>query len=280
MCSGNAYLDISIIIPTLGRLQTTIKLAERLLKLSPSAREIIFVFQDEKEYKEFLKKSLNNNVKAILHSEKSAITARNKGLMFASSEYVAFIDDDCVPKYDDWLQKLFSPFENSKEIGLVTGSVEGWESASGQNFVFKKPFNLIPLILEPVGKTNFSKSLECKSFAAGNFLISRQLMISLNGFNAKLGSPSLYEEIEFSKRLKKNTKLKIWFNHQATVFHNQLDYGGMRNITLAFDEGFIQNKRLLLYKLVYGEGTLYFISKKAFRFTRIFSKFYKKIKSL
>lgn len=279
MCSGNAYLDISIIIPTLGRLQTSIKLAERLLKLSPSAREIIFVFQDEKEYKEFLKKSLNNNVKAILHSEKSAITARNKGLMFASSEYLAFIDDDCVPKYDDWLQKLISPFENSKEIGLVTGSVEGWQSASGQNFVFKKPFNLIPLLLEPVGKTNFSKSLECKSFAAGNFLISRKLMISLNGFNPKLGSPSLYEEIEFSKRLQKNTKLKIWFSHEATVFHNQLNHGGMRNMNISIDEKFIEKKRLLLYKLVYGEGTLYSISKKAFKLRQILSLFYKKFKS-
>lgn len=272
-----SVIDASIIVPTLGRLQLALNLSERLLQLSPNAKEIFLIFQDKSEFDQFLRKQKDSRISSILHNEKSAITARNKGLMLASSKYVAFIDDDCSPERQDWLEQLISPLEKNVKIGLVTGSVKGWSTASGQNFIFKKPFNTLPIILEPVGNPNFSRSVRCKSFAAGNFAVSRELMVRLSGFNPELGSPSIYEEIEFSKRLSKKTNSVIWFNHNASVIHNQLNFGGMRNESGIFNDKFIDAKRILLYKLVYGKGVMFFISKNLYNLRKLFSILYKKI---
>jgi|LakMenE18May11ns_1017448.scaffolds.fasta_scaffold9922435_2 glycosyltransferase involved in cell wall biosynthesis len=258
-------LDVSIVIPTLGRLNKIIGLCDVLLRLDPCPREILIVFQDEQECVDFNTYNSSTLIKTILIPIKSAVLARNSGLYLAESEYVVFLDDDCKPLATDWLQHIIEPFKNSK-VGLVAGSVFGWESASGQIPFLNRAFLLIPFILEPIGNPQSTISGYCQTIAAGNFAARRLELKQIQGFSQNFHSPSLYEEIELTVRFKKTIRKRIWFSASASVYHDQSAQGGMRNEINFFSKRFILSQRKNLYfalrqnyLLTYGRLCAYFI---------------------
>jgi glycosyltransferase involved in cell wall biosynthesis len=257
-------LDVSIVIP-LGRLNKIIGLCDVLLRLDPCPREILIVFQDEQECVDFNTYNSSTLIKTILIPIKSAVLARNSGLYLAESEYVVFLDDDCKPLATDWLQHIIEPFKNSK-VGLVAGSVFGWESASGQIPFLNRAFLLIPFILEPIGNPQSTISGYCQTIAAGNFAARRLELKQIQGFSQNFHSPSLYEEIELTVRFKKTIRKRIWFSASASVYHDQSAQGGMRNEINFFSKRFILSQRKNLYfalrqnyLLTYGRLCAYFI---------------------
>jgi GT2 family glycosyltransferase len=239
-------LDVSIVIPTLGRLDQIIGLCDVLVQLNPCPREIFIVFQDEQEFVDFNTYNSSPLIKTILIPIKSAVLARNSGLYSAESEFVVFLDDDCKPMVADWLEHIIEPFKNSK-VGLVAGSVFGWESASGQIPFLNRAFLLMPFILEPMGNPQSSISGYCQTIAAGNFAARRLELKQIQGFSQNFHSPSLYEEIELTVRFKKIIRKRIWFSASASVYHDQSAKGGMRNEINFFSIRFILSQRRNLY---------------------------------
>ena len=239
-------LDVSIVIPTLGRLNKIIGLCDVLLRLDPCPREILIVFQDEQECVDFNTYNSSTLIKTILIPIKSAVLARNSGLYSAESEYVVFLDDDCKPLVADWLQHIIEPFKNSK-VGLVVGAVFGWGNASGQIPFLNRAFLLIPFILEPIGNPQSTISGYCQTIAAGNFAARRLELKQIRGLSQNFRSPSLYEEIELAVRFKKIIRKRIWFSASASVYHDQSAKGGMRNEIDFFSKRFILSQRKNLY---------------------------------
>ena len=90
---------LSIIIPTFRRTDSLIRLLQALLDQKNIELEIIIVDQNQPGY-------LNNfvperpNIKHIFLDQPNASTARNKGFLASSGEYILFIDDDLVPTED------------------------------------------------------------------------------------------------------------------------------------------------------------------------------------
>lgn len=247
-------LDVTVVVPTLGRVKESINLHETLHALDPGPSEIFFVFQDSAEMAEF--KSATNCARgcSMEIATQSAALARNAGLGYAQTTYIAFIDDDCVPESVDWLANLVGPL-TFPEVGLVTGPVLGWTNASGRLPFLRRAFLLLPPFLEPIGKPDSELSGKAHTVAGGNFAARTSQLKEIHGFSTAFGSPSLYEETELAFRMKRVYRTSIWFCAEAKVVHNQSGHGGMRANAPVPSVAFVLGQRKILLEEVYGKSS-------------------------
>ena len=272
-------INASIIIPTLGRLETIVELSKHLLVLKPSPIEILIIFQDKVEYEQFLVINVPSIVRPILISKKSAVSARNEGIRLAKGKFLAFLDDDCKPINSNWLSQITDPLNNPK-ISLSTGSVFGWEAASGNINFINRAFLLLPIIFEPIGNPESNKSGYCHTVAGGNFAARRSELDAIGGFNENFESPSLYEEIELSLKIRRKMGKSIWYESSASVYHNQVKSGGMRQANLSFSEDFVITQRKKLFNEVFKNRFNIWIRLIIYRIFRLIVKFPKKLRVL
>ena len=243
-------LNASVIIPTLGRLEKVTKLCQNLLDLAPLPIEILVIFQEPDEYESFKREDFPPVIKPIIIKEKSAVKARNTGINNAQGKFLVFLDDDCTPVKVNWLERILQPLIDPK-ICLVTGAVVGWGGISGKLPFIRRAFLLIPIILEPIGNPESKISGYCHTVAGGNFAARSIDLKNIGGFDESFDSPSLYEEIELSIRIKKLVKGYVWFESSASVNHDQDAIGGMRATQKNFSENFVVSQRSKLIKQLY-----------------------------
>jgi len=264
-------IDVTVVVPTLGRVKESVNLHETLHALDPGPSEIFFVFQDSSEIAEFRSSTNCKRGCSMEIADQSAALARNAGLTDTQTTYIAFIDDDCVPESLDWLSNLVSPL-SSPEVGLVTGPVLGWTNASGRLPFLRRAFLLLPPFLEPIGKPDSELSGKAHTVAGGNFAARTSQMKEINGFSAAFGSPSLYEETELALRMKKFYRTSIWFCSQAKVVHNQSGHGGMRTNAPVPSEAFVLGQRKILLEEVYGKSSTTNLRLMTYRLARSLTK--------
>jgi glycosyltransferase involved in cell wall biosynthesis len=272
-------INASIIIPTLGRLETIVELSKHLLILKPNPIEILIIFQDKVEYEQFLGINTSSFIKPILISKKSAVSARNEGIRFAKGKFLVFLDDDCKPIKSTWLRQITAPLHNPG-ISISTGSVFGWEKASGKSNFINRAFLLLPIILEPFGNPESHKSDYCHTFAGGNFAARKSELESIGGFNENFESPSLYEEIELSFKIKKKTGKVIWYESSASVYHDQVKSGGMRQANMQFSEEFVIAQRKKLFNEVFNGRLNICLRLTIYQIFRLIVKLSKKLRLL
>ncbi len=265
--SGASVLDVSVVIPTLGRPAQAAALSHKLETLTPRMREALFVFQDIDDLEAFQALEPAASSTALLADRKSAGYARNWGLHRASCALVAFLDDDCVPAAGDWLAALVAPLSHPK-IALTTGAVLGWGSATGRLPGTSKAFQLWPPFLEPVGHPDSAIASFCDTVAGGNFAARTADLRAVGGFSDVFQSPSLYEETELSIRVMRVSGGRIRYVPHAAVRHEQELSGGMRSDSDGFSTEFVDSQRWLLLREVYGDSFATRIRFGAYRLAR------------
>jgi GT2 family glycosyltransferase len=124
------HLKISTVIPTYNRGDILIATLEAMNKqtLNDESLEIIVVNDGSSDdtsllVKKWAKDCSRNNVKFIdMQQNSGKAVACNKGIRIASSPYILFIDDDCVPE-PSWAEyHLKRQHEATESIGIL-GSV-------------------------------------------------------------------------------------------------------------------------------------------------------------
>lgn len=135
---------------------------------------------------------------------------RNIGAMAGSSEFIFFIDDDCVISFDNFLKVIQIVNDNDKCIDLIGFKI------SSQN---KKIINLahdfsgftyqqLPIRLNE----NQSKHI---LFVSAAMLVSRKIFSRINGFDESL---RYFEDADFSRRCIKN-RSKILYAGDISIIH-------------------------------------------------------------
>lgn len=144
---------------------------------------------------------------------------RNTGLESATSELVAFLDDDAVAA-SDWLELLVSGFTTDDVMGVGGAAVPVWPSG-------KPPRTLPPELLWVVGCTyrgQPEERAEVRNIIGCSMLFRRSALAAIGGFNVNTGRvgqiPLGGEETEACIKLRqRNADCKIVFEPRSIVHH-------------------------------------------------------------
>lgn len=121
-------MKVSIIVPS-SRPDTVPETIQSLIQQDFDDFELLVVGQGDVgdartiATKEAITRASNDRRVHYVHSlEKGATRGRNCGMMAATGEILAFIDDDCAAN-KNWLSVLVSTFDRDPDLGLVGGAV-------------------------------------------------------------------------------------------------------------------------------------------------------------
>lgn len=142
--------------------------------------------------------------------------ARNRALAEASSEIVAYIDDDCVT-LPGWLDNLARAFD-APEVGCAGGRVHVGYPGN------HRPEWLTPDMEGILGHYNCGPDLrEVTEIRGGNFATRRDIALEVGGFSTVLGYQGTKklagEDVEFSLRVTAAGH-KVIYVPNAEVIHN------------------------------------------------------------
>ena len=120
---------ISLVIPTHNRFKTLQRLLKSIEDLNLAPDEVIIVNDGSVDQTQYLLKSWesdNHNFVPIVFNNPESQgpgTARNIGIQLASSDAIAFTDDDCIP-HPSWISSIMkSRYWERKEIAGIGGKV-------------------------------------------------------------------------------------------------------------------------------------------------------------
>ncbi len=166
--------NISIIIPT-----RNCKYLERvLLELDSIFKDIVVVGESSINFKKF------NNVKYYNNPKSNAAKNRNFGSEKASSEFLFFLDSDCLPT-DDLINELSSITLSEKKI------IAGYYSE-------KNIGNIISDSLSKFIKFRLkNQNSNCVKFSSASFIIEKEFFKKIGKFNESL---DCYEDVDFNVR--------------------------------------------------------------------------------
>lgn len=115
---------VSVIIPTLNRLDMLKRVLSSVEKQSTQPREVIVVDGGSTDGTVEFVNSLGAPVIYIRQKGMFLPNARNYGILKSTGEIVAFLDDDAIPSYD-WLEEIIKTYEMDEMVGGVGGSLIG-----------------------------------------------------------------------------------------------------------------------------------------------------------
>jgi glycosyltransferase involved in cell wall biosynthesis len=181
-------MTLSVVIPTSGRPESLLTCLDRL----KDATEII-VTDDGAETTQELTQQFSN-AKWVRGPRRGPAANRNNGSRYATGDWLAFVDDDCVPD-SSWLLEVQRA---TKDSDVVEGKTICPDQADG-------------LLEEVVENLNGDSLWSC------NLAIRRDLFDELNGFDEDFLEPG-GEDLEFGWRVKQR-RLRVRFAARAVVQH-------------------------------------------------------------
>jgi glycosyltransferase involved in cell wall biosynthesis len=131
-----------------------------------------------------------SNVTAAVEDFPSSFAARNRGILLAKGEVIAFTDADCIPAAD-WLEQGVQMLLQTPNCGLVAGRVDVF---------FKHPDRATPVELyERITAFPQQDLIERQHYAAtANVFTFKQVIDRVGGFEADLKSSG---DIEWGQRI-------------------------------------------------------------------------------
>ena len=145
-----------------------------------------------------------------------ACLARNRGLREATTEIVAFTDDDCLPK-SDWLHQLSAAFGRSPAPDFVTGRVLPIDIPPGRGQI------LLSVAVDGEPRTIMPGSDPSNMGHGANMAWRREVLAGIGGFDESLGPGAPFRAAEdhdvFWRALQEG--FSGAFEPSAVVMHRQ-----------------------------------------------------------
>jgi len=119
----NNYPTVSVVVPAFNAQNTISDCLDSLQRLEyPRQKlEIIIIDNASTDNTNSILNQYNSQVTILKEAKRGSAAARNKGIINAKGEVIAFTDSDCVVE-KDWLKNLVLPLKDD-QIGIVGGKV-------------------------------------------------------------------------------------------------------------------------------------------------------------
>jgi len=256
---------ISIIIPTIGRVFEL----KRCLGAITSGRgfdvdnvEVIVI--DDANCLDIKEICIKDKFRYIGHlSPTGQSVSKNEGVQYANGEYVAFIDDDCVPE-PNWLSGLVKIIKKEKNMAVVGGKINNLGKIGLYNPAkiifypwFKKEFSKTGNIyLFGLTSTNFDSDIsqQVSWVSAGNMMVRKDVFLSVGGFSTKLIGHMKFEESVFCSKVTRKG-FKVFYCSEAVCNHLRSNSGrkikAIVNFSGRYNEVIMQKDYLKSIKDVY-----------------------------
>ncbi|MDX6153991.1 glycosyltransferase family A protein [Marinococcus sp. PL1-022] len=210
-------MEVSVVIPTHNRANTVVKAVNSVLKQTYKDFSIIVVSDGSSDDTELVMKKIEeeeNKVNFFSYEvPKGGNYARNLGIEFSESEYIAFLDDD-----DEWspdkLKKQMEIIKNDKEIGLVY---------TGSKLIYQKE-NLSYFSL-PKEKGDLSKKILFKNYigTTSSVVIKKSLLNDCGSFDTELEAKQDYDLwIRICQKTKIGIVTDACVNYYNDIGNNQI----------------------------------------------------------
>jgi len=213
---ATSSLPITIAIATFRREQVLIDSIDHLLRLVPSAAEIL-VLDQTREHLPQVGSLLNGwnasgQIRWLRLPEPSIPGAMNQGLVEARNDIVLFLDDDIVP-YADLLAAHVNAHRNGHR--LVAGRVlQPWDDD-------------LPNASWGANQFASTERREIEEFIGCNFSLRKREALELGGFDENFVRVAYQFEREFADRWRAQGG-KIQFCPDAAIRHLKAKSGGTR----------------------------------------------------
>ncbi|MGH7801695.1 MAG: glycosyltransferase [Thermodesulfobacteriota bacterium] len=114
---------VSVIVPVYNAEKTIAECINSLLRLNyPKENlELIFINNASTDRTENILNRYGEEIRILYEEKRGPSSARNKGLLNAGGDVVAFVDADCAVD-KDWLKNIFLPLQD-KSVGIVGGKI-------------------------------------------------------------------------------------------------------------------------------------------------------------
>jgi len=187
--------------------------------------EIVVVVDGNKElYDKILKSGIEEadkvkgKVKVILNEKNLGLSeSRNKGIIEAKGDIIAFFDDDAVAD-ENWLRELLKVYKERDAIAAGGKLLPKWTS--------KKPNFLPEEYYWLIGATHkgFPEEVtEVRNTFGSNLSFKAEVLKALNGFRGEMGVKGKGlrqgEKTELCERMREKFGRGVVYNPEAVVYH-------------------------------------------------------------
>lgn len=235
----------SVIIPTLHRKKSLIRLLMSLESEIKQILEIIIVEQDENNMKLILDESrkLKLPTKYLFMKEISTTKAKNFGIDLSAGKFLLFLDDDVVVKSG------LLEAHGSALLREQTGAVCGRSLSIGQR-VEPDRSDVGRISNLAIFSDGYSSTIsqEIDTVIGCNASWNRNVLKKIGGFDEKFTGNALREESDLSLRAVR-AGYKVIFEPTALVYHLREPIGGARKA----------NNRLVWYYHFFSNEVYFFL---------------------
>lgn len=213
--------NITVAIPTLDRPTELTRCLDGLFKGTTLPAEVLIVNQGEYDVVELVIKRFRSQYSTpVIHCSqppKGLSAARNLATNQANCHIIAFTDDDCVPD-PDWLARIERVLISTPTADGVTGSIQ----PLGIGYPGEFPISI------RIGKKGMMfqrRALPWQVGSGGNFAIRRSWLLSIGGFDERLGAGSpgkAAEDTDIFYRLLRAGML-IRYEPDLVIYHERQD---------------------------------------------------------
>ncbi|MBI4429902.1 MAG: glycosyltransferase [Ignavibacteriales bacterium] len=212
---------VSVIVPTSNRPHLLSRFLARLKKQSYKHFEVIVVDQSDVEFANtMLHKVGAKPVQWKKFNVKSRALAKNAGISAASGDILLFCDDDIVPE-SDLIETHVNAHKKEGVGGVSCRTVEQGLSAIRTQKICKVAF-----YGEVIDRFQADTTCFVETLVGGNMSVKREVQREVGYFDSLYKGTSIFEEPDFSTRLK-SLGLKILFTNKSTVFHEPQENGNL-----------------------------------------------------
>lgn len=207
---------ISVIIPTYRDWKTLNECLKQLRKqtISKDLFEIIIVNNDPSDIiPEYL--DLTENTRVFTEEKAGSYAARNKGILEAKGEILAFTDSDCLPS-TSWLEEIVKVMTSNEDIDMVGGDIQVYKLPAGHSsaYLFEKHY----AFKQKMNVERYGKSV------TANLIVRKSVFEKLGLFNEAVfsGEDTRWTSMAVSKGCKLVYSDRVQVLHPARLSIQEL----------------------------------------------------------